>query len=219
VCPSMFPAHNIPVLTYGERQRMYALVDHFDKVATKHNLRYWLDGGTLLGAVRHADVIPWDDDVDICMPARDANRLLKEPAIRNDLASGGVYSLNTSVSIWRVVHTEDNAATPHEPGSWIDIFIVEPRQQQQQQVVKYVPRSLRVKAMWPNLWWEWPVEHEREILQRVRFGPLRLPVPPAKSIQSYLVRNYGRKWCKAKISMGHKNRELKPCPTSIDISK
>ncbi|MBR4572678.1 MAG: LicD family protein [Prevotella sp.] len=46
------------------------------KFLEKHNLRYVACGGTVLGAVRHKDFIPWDDDMDIYMPREDYERLL-----------------------------------------------------------------------------------------------------------------------------------------------
>lgn len=53
------------------------LLKDFDRVCQKYNLRYYLICGSLLGAVRHQDLIPWDDDVDVAMPRKDFDILLK----------------------------------------------------------------------------------------------------------------------------------------------
>ena len=47
-----------------------------DKVCREHDLTYYCWAGTMLGAVRHKGFIPWDDDMDICMPRPDYDRLM-----------------------------------------------------------------------------------------------------------------------------------------------
>lgn len=59
-----------------------------DDICKKHNIRWFADCGTLLGAVRHRGYIPWDDDLDICMLRPDYIRF--NSIIRDELPEGFV---------------------------------------------------------------------------------------------------------------------------------
>ena len=64
------------VLTMAElREVQLEVLAGFDRLCRAHGITYYLAYGTLLGAVRHAGYIPWDDDIDVMVPRADYDRL------------------------------------------------------------------------------------------------------------------------------------------------
>lgn len=55
----------------------FRVLIEIDNICKKHNIKYFLSYGTLLGAIRHSGFIPWDDDLDIGMDIHNYNKFLK----------------------------------------------------------------------------------------------------------------------------------------------
>lgn len=67
------------------------ILKDIDSICSEHNIRYFLFGGTVLGAVRHGGFIPWDDDLDIAMYRSDYKKFLE--VMKADLS--GKYFLQS----------------------------------------------------------------------------------------------------------------------------
>ena len=53
------------------QNKMLEMLLFFDAFCKENNLKYYLCGGGLIGAIRHQGFIPWDDDIDLFMPRED----------------------------------------------------------------------------------------------------------------------------------------------------
>ena len=106
------------------------LVDVTDYL-DKHNLKYVLASGTLLGAIRHQGFIPWDDDIDIDMPRDDYEKLhalIKTEPIGDNYILESLYNGNSAYPFAKIVDTNTEIINSHSSlmsSLWIDIFPVD----------------------------------------------------------------------------------------------
>lgn len=109
------------------RKLLYETCAQVVAFAQSNNIRYWGAYGTALGAVRHGDIIPWDDDIDLFMPRSDFNKLI---ALRDSLPKG--YTLGAPGDKdypFQFIKIYDNRTTLWEyeqydyvQGVFVDIF-------------------------------------------------------------------------------------------------
>lgn len=110
------------------------LLAQFSAVCTEHQLKWFIDGGSLLGAVRHGGYIPWDDDIDIVMFREDYEKFLtlahfEEPYfLQNYHTEGKNVSLfsklrNSNTRIETSLRNDNNLVA--NKGICIDIFPID----------------------------------------------------------------------------------------------
>ena len=155
------------VMTQETADKYYEMIYRFSLVMEKLKLQYWIEGGTLIGAMREGAILSWDKDADIHMLEKDRKilwdnkELIESFGIKTDYAD----------DIYRIIGS----------GVYMDVFSFEYKNGFYQEI------HLRNRQRWPRAMhikksMIWP-------LRRARFGPLRLPV--LYKAEEYLEQAFG----------------------------
>jgi len=170
---------SLPVghLTFTDEKvvvRVYALARAISSAFAQHKVVYWTSGGTTLGIVRHAGLIPWDDDLDICLREQDEH-LLEEGHVLKTLEVMGCRVAKAKDYSWKVwlddqseEVTSANGRTADYRFPFCDIFIMSKKKG------RYEVRGKQGRSAWPEEWYSLQQVEKAKLSQ---FGDMHIPCP------------------------------------------
>lgn len=132
------------------QQRMLTILLAVDELCRKNDICYWIDFGTLLGAVRHKGFIPWDDDLDIYVHEKDfykfqrvcIEQLPDDLFLQNEKTDpksnmgNGMVKVRDKKSLF--IHSFDNFKEEYNKGVFIDVFMAKTYPKMNPKNMKYL---------------------------------------------------------------------------------
>jgi len=172
----------LPRLDPAIQKEFYQTLEMVDILLKEKGIPYWVTGGSLLGAIRHEAMIPWDDDIDLALFIDDLGKVL---LLRPELEKRGLvllvkrHYLKIFPADGHQIAHPDGGYYPHRY-PFIDIFLMTHNEG------KIVHASERLREGFEKDWLD--EEDVAEFTPR-KFGPLVVPVP--RHARAYLERMYG----------------------------
>lgn len=155
--------HIAPELALKNYQLVKDIRDVFD-----HNKidDYWITYGTLLGAIRHGGIIPWDDDLDLCLNIKHEQQLLSLKETFNQLG----YELTPFPKFGYKIVAKESITLPSGDviRPFADIFIMELKGDH------YIQSSPKARKRWPNSFF---LKEQVDTKQMYKFGEFEIKGP------------------------------------------
>ena len=169
--------HTVPLLKFESKDGVYMtkesdleyllqMYKRVRKIFKRCGIKYYALAGSLLGAVRHKGIIPWDDDIDIGISVNDISKL---KCVSKILQAYG-YSMKKVYFGYKIYNTKSWYNYP-----FIDVYITAKGQ--------YTPAA---KIMFPKE--SFPPEYERNIIE-IPFEDTKIPV--FRNSEEYLKQVFG----------------------------
>ena len=114
------------------KSKLLGVLNKLIEICEENNIRWFVAYGACIGAIRHKGCIPWDDDIDVCMPRQDYDRFV-EVCKKNDLGDYELASVNETpgycVHIARIYDKKStmfwSTVSHHVGGIFVDIFPID----------------------------------------------------------------------------------------------
>ena len=125
----------------NQKIKLYSSMSVLHEIFKKHNIWYNIAFGTLLGAVRHREMIPWDDDIDLIVMYKDIEKL--DMALKDVEQLG--YRVDKSWKLYRI-YSDKNC--------FIDIFFIDI---ENDKVIRTTTDTTKMSAPAKSetWWWDW----------------------------------------------------------------
>ena len=195
------------------------IIRSFDALVLDHNIHYWSYAGTLLGAVRNKDMIPWDDDADICMDRQNFNTMLTiDPAVIEATYGLRIHVLDDEKEM---VHAKVYRTGKKNSVAFMDIFVMVRTMEYGED--RLVQERFATRKMWPHgFFYTSEVEDTCRIPAGYIDGEIIMVNAPVDPIP-HLVRMYGTDWIVPRKTHSHHNQNYTNrmniyYPMSVSIS-
>lgn len=165
-------------------KRLYQLARDLQSVMELYKIEFYFSSGTLLGAVRHQGLIPWDDDLDLCM-LKQHNDIFARKVIPKLDELG--WEVSRHKARWKGYMIKDKIIREGFRRAKCDIFLIV----EKNGICKY-------DGTWP-----WMVLRSDQVrpIGKLLFGDIQINVP--NDYQDFLTQNFGPTWKDKAIKYNH----------------